>query len=206
MVASIQSPADLANNALVRMGFEQRVGSLYDGSKAAKALLDVYSQTRDELLREGDWGFAERNVVMTLLKFAPAGGYIPPNLWNPATNPPPPWLFEYAYNDDVLKVRAIKKQPLFTMDFNPQPVVFRILNDNSFTPAQRVIVCNVSDAIMTYTAQVTDPQTWDVGFCDALAAALARRLPSLNPAGAEGMKAEAADEAQEMNVAKMEQG
>lgn len=206
MVASLSNPAALANYALVRMGFKQRVGSLFDGSEAGKQLLDIYSQTRDELLREGEFGFAERDVNMTLLKSAPIGGYIPPNYWNSSTNPPPPWLYEYAYNDDVLKVRAIKQQPFFVMNFNPQPVVYRVLNDNSYTPAQRVIVCNVPSAILTYTAQVTDPETWSVDFVEAFAASLARRLPALNMGGAEGVKMEAADEQQEIMIAKGQQG
>jgi len=206
MVASISSPAALANYALVRMGFKQRVGSLFDGSEAAKQFLDIYSQTRDQLLREGEFGFAERDVNMTLLKSAPLGGYIPPNYWDAATNPPPPWFFEYAYNDDVLKVRAIKQQPLFVMDFNPQPVVYRILNDNTYTPAKRVIVCNIPDAILTYTAQVTDPSTWSVDFVESLAASLARRLPALNAGGAEGVKMEAADEQTEIMISRGQQG
>src|ERR1700761_6202888 len=133
MAAIIQNPADMINLALGRIGFKDRVGSLYEGSFAAKQALDLYSQTRDEMMRAVDYGFAERNIQMTLLKRAPVGGYVPPNLWNPTVNPPVPWVFEYAYPDDCLKVRAIKPLPAFVMDFDPQPVVFTIANDNNFT-------------------------------------------------------------------------
>jgi len=205
MVASAQSPADLANLAFVRMGYKLRIGSLYDGSLAAKKILDVYGQTRDNLLRDGDWGFAQRYVAMTLLKSAPAGGYIPPTMWNPATNPPLGYLYEYSYPSDCLKVRAVQPTPLFALNYDPQPVVFSIDNDSNYTPAQRVILCNVPSAVLVYTGQVTDPATWDVGFTESLAATLARHLaPSL--VGMQGAQMAAADEGQAKMQAEMEQG
>lgn len=201
--AAAQNPADLCNLALVRMGYTKgRVGSLYDGSQAAKKFLDVYGQTRDELLRSSDWGFAERNIVMTMLKQAPAAGYIPPAVWNPANNPPLPWLYEYAYPADCLKVRAVKNVPLFVPNFDPQPNVISIANDNALNPPQRVVLCNVPLAVMVYTGQITDPLTWDVQFIETFAAALARHVtPGLM--GAEAAKMEAADEANEAGKANM---
>ena len=108
----VQSPADAINVSLRRIGYKLRVASLYDGSKAARSALDIYAQTRDEILRQNDWTFAERNISMTMLKQAPVGGYIPPVTWS-TTYPPLPWLFEYAYPTDCLKVRAVKPVPIF---------------------------------------------------------------------------------------------
>ena len=110
--------------------------------------LRIYSETRDEMLRAFDWGFAERNINMTLLKSAPAGGYFPPNVWNPVTNPPPPWAFEYGYPSDCLKVRSVKPVPMFVQNFDPQPNVFAVENDNALNPAQKVILCNVPSAML----------------------------------------------------------
>lgn len=129
MVASVQNPADIINIALRRMGYKLRVGSLLDGSEAASQALDIYAQTRDELLRAGEWGFAERNVSLTVLKAAPAGGYFPPTFWS-NTYPPIPWGYEYAYPDDCLKVRALKPAPLFLFDPDPQPNLYAIANDD----------------------------------------------------------------------------
>jgi hypothetical protein len=208
MVASVQSPADLANIALVRMGWKgPRVASLFDGSEAAQKFLDLYAQTRDELLRNDiyDWGFAERNLSLNLLKFAPVGGYFPPNTWNPATNPPPGWLYEYTYPDDCLKVRAVKPVPLFGINWDPQPVVFSIDNDSTFIPPQRVILCNVQNAVLVYTGRVTDPTTWDVSFVAALATKLERYVAAAL-VGMEGAKMAQGDEAQAMQIANTEQG
>lgn len=192
MPVSVSSPADLVNVSLQRIGYKGRIGNLYDGSLAAKDALDVYAQTRDEILRKGDWGFAERNIAMLLLKAAPAQGYAPPNVWTSAY-PPLPWRFEYAYPSDCLDVRAIKGQSVLVMEFDPQPVTFTVANDSALNPPQRVILCNVPDALLTYTGQVTDPTTWEPDFVEAFAAALGRRLaPAL--VGMEASKLLIADE------------
>lgn len=205
MTNPVSSPADLANVALARMGYKLRVANLYDGSMAASKILDIYAQTRDELLRSFDWGFAERNIAMELLKSAPVGGYVPPVTWDPTVNPPIGYRFEYAYPDDCIKVRAVKPSPLFWPNFDPQPNLFSIDNDSAFDPPRRVILCNVKDALLVYTGQITNPLDWDVSFTETFAAALARRLaPALG--GAQLAEFEAKDEAVEMAQAEREQG
>lgn len=204
MAATILTPADVINLALARIGFKGRVGSLYDGSLSAKKALDVYGQTRDQLIRAGQWDFAERIAAGTLIKSAPLGGYNPATPWT-SIYPGLPWLFSYAYPDDCLKVRSVRPTPLFIPNFDPQFNVFSIDNDNSFAPAQRVILCNVPAAIITYAGQVTDPTTWDADFIEALAAALGRRLaPAL--VGLDAAKLEISDEEAEANLAAQQQG
>jgi hypothetical protein len=128
------------------------------------------------MLRQNDWGFAERNVAMTLQKSAPVGGYIPPVTWNPAINPPIPWLFQYSRPSDCLKIRAVKYTPLFVPNFDPQPQVFGEANDNTYTPAQQVILCNVPNALLVYTGQINDPSTWEPEFAGTLADELGKGL------------------------------
>lgn len=204
MPASVTSPADVVNLALQRIGYKGRVGNLYDGSTAANDALDIYAQTRDELLRQEDWGFCERNVALTLLKQAPAA-YIPPTAWDPAQYPPPPWLYQYGYPGDCLKVRAVKGVPLFVPNFDPQPNLWSIANDNAFAPPRKVILCNVPAAVLTYSGQVLDPASWEADFVEAFAAALGRRLaPAL--VSLETAKLLVADEAAAKQLAAMEQG
>ncbi len=174
--AALTSPADVINNSLVRIGYRLRLGSLYDGSLAAKKALDIYAQTRDAKLRDGDWYFAQRSVAATLLKSAPAGGYVLPGSWNPANNPPIGWRFSYAWPADCLKVRCLKALPPIAPNFDPQPVVYSVANDNAYNPPAKVILCNVASAVLVYTGQVTDPTTWEPGFGEALCASLGRLL------------------------------
>ena len=203
MAPIVTTAAQVVNLALTRMGRQERIGHLYEGSKFAKAALLIYGQTRDSLLRGGNYDFAERNINASLLKSAPNGGYTPSRPWNGLTNPPPPWLFEYQYPADCLQVRNIKPIPIFVMNFDPQPHTWSVENDQYFTPAQKVILTNVQSAQLVYTAQVTDPTTWEADFLEAMAAALARRLAGSNPDMA---KMAAGDEAQSTAVAESTEG
>lgn len=175
MAVPLQNPADVVNASLRRIGYRLRVGSLLDGSEAATQSLDIYGQTRDQLLEDFDWPFAERNITLTLLKSAPAGGYVPPTAWS-TTYPPPPWAFEYAWPADAIKIRALKQAPLFLFNPDPQPILYKPAYDVISNVKQRVILANIDNAIAVYTGRLTDPTTWDVAFTEAFIAALGRRL------------------------------
>lgn len=180
-----------------------RIGSLYEGSASSKIALDIYGQTRDDLMRVGDFGWARGDVALGLLKSAPVGGYVPPAVWS-NTYPPLPWQFEYTYPDDCLKVRAIRATDIFIPNFDPQPVVFDTPNDNSYTPARKVIVCNVPNAILVYTRQVTNPTLWEASFTEQLVDALSTRLaPAVNP---QAIQADAAEEQVATGQAAVTQG
>lgn len=200
---ALQSPEDVINDSLTRIGYKLRVGSIFDGSEAAKIALDIYSQTRDNALRQFDWGFAERDVTLTLLKTAPVNGYG----ITPWTNAYPilPWIYEYGCPSDLIKVRSLRRTPVFIPSFDPSPVNFRMANDNAYNPAQKVILTNLPSAVLVYTAQVVDPTTWEPSFTESLCAALARRLaPSLSNLDVE--KLEAQDEAISKQSAEMKIG
>jgi hypothetical protein len=77
---------------------------------------------------------------------------------------------------DCLKVRALKAAPIFVPNFDPQPHSFRIANDATYAPPRKVILCNVENAVLTYTGQVTDPTTWEPNFTEALVTALMKRF------------------------------
>jgi hypothetical protein len=204
MPSAVSSPEDLINIALTRIGYKSRIGSIWESSFASKKVLDVYAQTRDEMLRGFDWSFAERNVGMTLIKQAPAGGYFPPNTWSTAF-PPVPWLYEVVYPADCLKVRAVKNVPLFVPDFDPQPYQFSIDNDNSLAEPSKVILCNVFPGVIVYTGQITDPTDWEPDFTEALAASLGRRLAPVLM-GLQAAQLAAQDEQQSVAVAENTRG
>lgn len=171
----LTTPGSIVNAALDRVGYKKHIGSLYDGSEASVKALAIYGQCRDDILRDFDWGFAERDIVLTLLKTAPVGGYTSLAPWTTA-NPILPWIYEYAYPSDMVKLRSLRNSIVIIPDYDPSPVEFRITNDNSYNPAQRVILTNLASAVAVYTGQVTDPTTWDVGFTESFITALGQRL------------------------------
>ena len=128
MATVIVNPADVVNLALTRIGYKLRIGNIYDGSEAAQAALNIYSQTRDDMLRDGNWQFNQRNVAPTPIRWAPTGGYWPGAGWDAATNPPLPWLYAYAYPDDCLKVRVVKAATGFALNVTPLPNQYTIAN------------------------------------------------------------------------------
>lgn len=201
MAVSVSNPADVLNLSLIRIGYPRRVGSLLDGSKAASAALDIYGQTRDQLLRQGNWNFAQAMANGVLLKSAPPGGYFDAP-WNPATNPQQPWAFEYGLPDDYLRIRAVRPQPGFLFDPAPTPVLFSMANNNS---GNEVVLCNVPTALLVYTRRVTDPTAWEADFVEALADALGRRLAPLL-ANMEAAKMEGQAEAVSVSIASRTQG
>jgi hypothetical protein len=201
VTSSIQSPADVVNAALVHLGSMDRIGNLYDGSLVSKKALDIYGQTRDALMINGDWEFLERNTNGILLKQAPSNYLMQ---WTPA-NPPQPWLYEYSYPGDALKIRAVKPTVVFVPNFDPQPWTYSIDNDNSFSPPQRVILTNVPNAIIVYTGRVTDPTTWNADFTEEFILELAKKLaPGLKGLDIEKILIPEAGQAQQSAASRQE--
>ena len=177
MTSSATSPESIINLALGRIKYKYRINSIWEGSAASKAALDCYGQTRDDLLRTNDWPFARRDVQLTLINRAPVGGYVPPVTWDPTINPPLPWVFQYFYPGDSLRIRSIRPVDVFLVNYDPREHRFTVNNDDTVSPAQKTILCNVGPvAVATYSGRLTDPTTFDADFTEAFAEALARRL------------------------------
>lgn len=177
MTVSLTTPEMILNVALQRIKFPQRIGSIWEGSRASIAGLDCYGQTRDDLMRSQDWAFARRDAQLTLLKSAPADGYIPPTVWDPTTYPPLPWKYEYTYPSDALRIRSIRYPEIFLVNYDPKDNRFSVNNDDTPAPPVKTIVTNVGPtAYATYTGRLTNPATFDADFVEAFIEALARRL------------------------------
>jgi hypothetical protein len=154
------SVEQICNQALRRVGNETPIGSIYEGSRASRIALDLYGATRDELLKSQDWDFAERLVTLTASSVsAPAG-----------------WPYVYTYPADCLKVRYVQPSTIPSPNLDPVATLFTDLNVNASGTQTRVIVANISPAVLCYTGQITDMTTWDAGFNEALVEELGRRF------------------------------
>lgn len=177
----LTSPETVCNAALVRAGWSGAfIANIYDGTRQSNAALAIYSQTRDELLRSYDWGFAEFNAPLTLLKTAAVFGYtIPPSTTSSWTSSFPmlPWIYEYQYPANCIKVRSLRPQNPVLPVFDPSPNTFRIADDTTLTTSNtKVILTNLANAYCVYTGQVTNPALWDPGFTENMVTTLASNL------------------------------
>ncbi len=94
-------PQDIANQALDAAGIEFTIGDLEEGTRPAQVLLRAYGQCLRQLLRGANWDFARKSAPMTLL--GDATGQTP-NVGNKVVVP---WLYEYSYPTDCMKVRFV---------------------------------------------------------------------------------------------------
>ena len=150
----------LCNEALRKIGVKKRIGSAYEGSEVAKACLELFSQTRDELLQREEWPFAMREVELSIV----------------GVSAPSPWTFEYGYPSDCLRIRYLQPDLTHADPFDPQPTLFLPWNDQRPNPPIRAILSDTAAAMLIYVGRITDPNTWDAAFTHAFISSLAEHL------------------------------
>lgn len=167
------SAIDICNLALAHIGDEATVASLDppEGSAQASHCARFYPMARDSLLEAHTWNFAVRRAVLAEVA----------NTWTQ-------WQFAYAKPADCLRVISVLPSDGYddyeanvsentVSDLNiggflaPQKYVIE-LNDNSAS----VILTNQEDAIVRYSAFVTDTTKFSPLFVQVLSWNLAAML------------------------------
>lgn len=144
----------ICNMALARIGVSSFISNLNEASNEARVLNLFYEQMRDFALRDNDWNFARRRVVLA-------------NAGTPPTN----WAFKYTYPSDCIYARKILMAGMRNPR-NDQRIPFEIASEGS----QRVIYTDQAQAELVYTARITDPTLYDPMFESALAFLLAAEV------------------------------
>jgi hypothetical protein len=166
------------------------------GEKSAEGLACArhYEPSLEAVLRAVHWNFARKQVDLSLLKAAVHNplfqGYAQGGAESCSLpcDVPQPWLFEYAYPSDCLLARGVMPRlrhpqsgPV-DVGWDPQqmraPVSrFIVAQDNDTTGAPiPVLLCNVPQAQLVYTARVSDTNLFDSEFVQGLIGYLASRL------------------------------
>lgn len=162
----------VCNNALDEIGYKRHIGSIWEGTLAARVALDIWGQTRDEMLHmlAPDW--SRKDGALVLLSAAPADGYAT-TPWSSAF-PPLPWKYQYAFLPDMVNPLQIKPRLIDLPDWRPRAQSWRLAQNpaNSAT----TILTNVPDAVASYTAQVLDPEVWHDDFTMLLIQNLAKKF------------------------------
>lgn len=179
-MATYSQPEDVVNAALAEIGWERRVADLYEGSRAARLALQVYGQVRDQVLASRDWHFARARAELATPLKTRISAY--GAAWLPASEPPPPWLYEYAVPADLIRPLAIMEMPTWPgVQYDPRAALWE-LADDTLIDAQtgangsRVILANLKPAVLVYTSRILDPTQWDALFTASLILSLGRPL------------------------------
>lgn len=195
------SIVDIGNRALSAIGTRTTVASLNEGSPEANALALYIDTVRRQILRMAPWNSAKNFNTLALIAAAPGTPENPTagtTVWQKG-QPPPPWLYEYAYPSDC--IRPIFIVPQFNTGFTSgvpittavtggapafwtgPPVKFTVAVDqvlNGVPNVQgadtKVILTNQEFALCAYIKDVTNPDVMDDQLQEAWAMALAAKV------------------------------
>lgn len=146
------SQLEIVNLALGHLK-QRKISSMTEVSVQAQAVNRCYETARRETLRGHDWSFA--TCVKTLALLAN---------YTPTSN----WLYAYQYPANAVAVWHVYDDTTVNKTAGDD---FRELYDD--VNNQKVLVCNIADAIVEYTFDLSDTTLFDSTFVTAFAYRLA---------------------------------
>jgi hypothetical protein len=164
------SVVDICNLALSNLGDTATIASIDppEGSAQAEHCSRFYPVARDSLLEMHTWSFATKRVTLALLNSG----------W-------PEWDYEYAQPSDAVNIVAVIP-PDSTDDYSQALANVPISAGGSYVPQSysceinsagvSVILTDQTDAVLRYTAKVSDPNTFSPLFVTTLSWMLASML------------------------------
>jgi len=161
----------VVNQALDRIGYKRHIGSIWDGSTAARVALNAWAETRDALLVRTKPEWARDDVPLEVLKRAPPY-YDEQTPWDPVLHPDLPWLYEYAQPDNCLVPLALKPRPHTLPVWRPHAMRFRVKTDES----NYVLLGNDPAPILTCIVHTHDPDVWYEDFKEVMIVTLAKKF------------------------------
>lgn len=162
----MSSEVEVCNVALGRLGIDQFIENLDEANTRARTCKNFYAPTRDLVLEDFPWDFAQKCIALAEV----------------AGDPPPGWAVQYSVPSDCLRAQAIVQNsnlpagewnfgPYWHYDRLPYRVPWRIIA--SATPPQRLIITHLEEAYLWYTAKITDVNQFSALFRSQLAWRLA---------------------------------
>jgi len=140
-----------------------------DATTAARSCKLYYATTRDELLSEAPWGFAQKWRLLGLK--AQQG-----DAWS-ESGPSPGFQFQYEYPPDCVRLNLILPRVNFEMlrsviERKSAGVVFEVSSNGG----ENRVNTNAEQAVAGYTERITDPTRWSTQFGTAMVARLSYRV------------------------------
>lgn len=149
------SEVDIANLALARLGDDASVASINppEGSAQAEHCARFYPIARDALLEMHDWRFSTRRATLAQLVVSSYN-----------------WQYAYSKPNNTLRILGV-----LPASASPEDDGVEFDLDNTGTGTE-IILTDLADATVRYTAKVTDTTKFPPLFVDTLAWLLASHL------------------------------
>lgn len=143
----MSSSTEICNLALSHLGVSKEIQNLdTDKSQEATACRRFYEASRDEVLEDFPWPFAEKRVSLNLV----------------SENPTTDWLYSYQYPSDAVRINRIPSG--IRNDTQSTRIPFKIVHGDS----GNLIYTDQKDAEFIYTKRVTDVGRYTAKFRMAL--------------------------------------
>lgn len=155
------SRVDICNRALSLIG-ANNIASITENTREAKQCKIFYDPCREDVLREHNWNFAQKNVILGLLDETYAG-----------------WDYVYQYPSDCLKAIKVQDESgalsaTSTFSGLSEQIKFEITASSDLN--RKIILTDQENARLVYTANVTNENVFDPSFTSALVYRLAAEL------------------------------
>jgi len=138
------SLVEILNLALLRLGTRAQIEHPEEQSREASVLAILYPSCLDATLAAFPWGFAVKRDALAEM-----------------ADPPADWTYRYRYPGDCMRARNIVPR---ARDRRP-PIPFEVAWDGD---SGRVILTDEAQAVLRYTARMSDPAVFDPEFVYAL--------------------------------------
>ena len=183
----MRSEVMICNTALARIGVTMAITSLAERSKEAMQCTLFYAEVRDRVLGAAPWPFARKMAALQL-----------------TGTPPSKWTYRYQVPNDCLRIREVYPSGWTGPVDNclgrmpSMRVAYELASgdDNNL-----VLDTHQEQAVIEYTARVTNPAQFDAAFASAFAWALAAEIALPLAKGVEYARNAAAAYEKEINEA-----
>ena len=155
----VASEINICNKAILRLG-GTRINALTDQTKEGRLCKDFYEGVRDDVLRAHNWVCATKRIELSLLSEAYVG-----------------WDNAYTYPPDCLNARKIYDPNISdtTAEVEAKAAIPYEIS-LSTTGNKQIILTNQDDAVLIYTAAITDVPLFGADLVEAISLKMAADL------------------------------
>ena len=143
----------IVNQSLDLIGYKKHIGSIWDGSVAARVALNAYSETRDEVLAAQPWVFARDLFILDAISGPSSAG-----------------VYSFTRPETAITILDVYPYPRVLLE--PTPGRW----SESYENSARIIVAQHPKVGVVATLRLTNWAIWPPEFTQAVIRMLAEKL------------------------------